>query len=292
MRWMSPSFLICALLGCSGGSADRDENITSQKTTAAQSQQMDLLQQPDRSNFQQFLTEHPSLDSIAVTPESNGSLLKSAKIAWKWRQMRDVSAERVPFEAARFVGYFEGVCDSIPPAWWRDRFAHCIVPEEGRYVVFRESHDETWRRRLSGSFLASGEWEFLVDSDGAVVWSNKGTVVKIPHSIPHPSYHGIETLTIGEDATRLYASFFGRIGYSHELIAIDKASGKIVWRKPVWATGLYMWSGPIPESDHRVQIVVESGEVRVFGACIQGAYCEVFRAEDGYATFRFVSRAI
>src|SRR5262249_39550243 len=88
-------------------------------------------------------------------------------------------------------------------------------------------------------------------------------------------------------AKRVYLATHGGRSSSFPLVAIDRSSGKLLWRSQVWAAGgLWKYSGI---GFHRVTLIERSEGIIVAGVADDCAYIETFAVETGKNVFRFTT---
>lgn len=212
---------------------------------------------------------------------------KSLLLARRWAAVTR-AGRSVRLEALRFTGYLEGMCEIATPTWWQERFGDCVLAEHDD-VRFAVSTDSSWSESLSEKLRIVGHVGSLFEN-GDVKWTDiDGHVWRIPADSRIAGYRGKELVVVASDDSNVYVCWFGSIAFTYDLLALDKSDGSVRWRAKVWATGRYGWSGPIPEFDHRVELMVTDGNVFVFGASVVGAYCEAFRCIDGRGQLRFTT---
>lgn len=249
---------------------DHEIDTTLQNGISAFRELMLTLASENNSDFRQ-LESHPD-NSVAV--------------AAAWERLRDAEPQRTQIEAARFVGYLEGRCQTRAPQWWADRVSKCQLLQ-GR---IRFAQDSEWAHKLNDRWSVATESGITSDVKHGLIFNEGTFTTVIPHEVGGPINSGADHFAVSADKDHLYSCAFSVRALPYKLFCTEKQSGKLSWQTRVQAISIGGYSGPQPEHDHQVGIVVDADRLFVYGIAINCAYCEGFRRIDGHALFRFNSQ--
>jgi hypothetical protein len=189
----------------------------------------------------------------------------------------------------RFLGFAEGRLRVTLPSWWEE----CILQVSGydqSQAWFPAPSRKQYRNTAFG--LQGLHGTTLLEQKGGILLKHGDYQVLVPTGAFRQILEDARSTCIGEyvsvcfSSSRCYLAIHGDYALQYSLNSIDRNSGKVLWKSPVWAGGgTLMPQGG--EGHHRVQILVDGDRVVVFGVALDTAYIEVFRTNDGSSLCRF-----
>ena len=194
----------------------------------------------------------------------------------------DTSVRFAP-DLQRFVGFLEGRLRVAVPRWWETAL------------------EELQRQQPSDRTLPGAGWQSVKQDVGKVrepliqlTFPGNSTVDRIVIPLPTDAFSKLR----GPQRTRLVAVTGNQHnsmllkwtyrGSQADLLCFDPTTGAERWRSQTWGLG------PNRELNfvrykHYVSLVLNSQQVVVFGATLQGAYVEAFDLKDGTCVARFAT---
>jgi hypothetical protein len=179
----------------------------------------------------------------------------------------------------QFLGFLEGRARVKVPKWWEQMVLDARANR--RRNIYRGQPEEPPYHDAGMDHLWAPKNTTLRREDDKVVLRVDAEFVTVPEELLKRE-RNISAL-IRPD--RYYLVEHGNWGHPSELICIDRASSKILWKAEVWGT---RWGSVSGQSQEWVAVTEQNNRVVVFGAS-GGVNVEAFNADDGTNLFRFSS---
>ena len=180
----------------------------------------------------------------------------------------DGYAKLPPDLRSKFVSILEKKTRLTPPDWWI----------QGLQDAF------PWmdRKALTYAHKVNDEESVIITSDGCQLVLTANQWEKISRS----TFFG-KQIALKVASAHSYLATFDDVGWGYELNCLDTATGRTVWKSPVWAEGVDNLGGISGVWSHGAQIEVQDDRVIVWGAGTGGTYLEAFDALTGECQLRF-----
>lgn len=252
-----------------------------------------VISAPDLSRYDKaVLAAFKSLSSDQLS-DLKGHKHDTIAIAAAWHEVRhslanrgkpeekrstDEGIDRIDLE--RFLGFVEGRLRTRLPKVWQESFRHmqAYSPRNIRISSF-----EHWPRQSSHFWPPPGVT--ATRNGNRITVSTKSGKCTLPKSVGPEGLDG--ALAVAFDNDFCVCAFYNEVGYGYKLHCIDRKTEIVVWRASINAAFYGTFSGTGFQS--RVSIVLKNDRVFVYGACLEGAYVEVFSLGTGRPICRFTS---
>lgn len=193
---------------------------------------------------------------------------------------------------AKFLGFVEGRVGVALPAWWEEAIRESTLGVDGGPLHSRTRLREAWSR------VEFGKRSVLMPC-GQSIHRNQGDVslhvgkekVSLNDAAVIKEMVEVETISATMDDEHCYVACYGSCGVHCNLVCIDRPSGKLAWKSPIWAWGVAFsrvavgFSGPhLPV----VSVQIRGDRVFVVGStsCF---HIEAFDRTNGKCSLRFSS---
>jgi hypothetical protein len=191
-----------------------------------------------------------------------------------------------------FLGFLEGRARIRAPQWWADSLLDSranrwdnIYPGAKTDSLYDSYHN-------SGLDQVRAPRNTILKRNGDEIVLHVGTdVCPIPEDIlgqKAGTENGEEffcNLSALMTAQRCFVAVHGFAGNPHELVCIERPSGKLLWKTRVWGN---FWGDLEGQASMWVALIEHDNRILVFGSSL-GMNVEAFRVTDGENLFRFAT---
>jgi hypothetical protein len=279
--------LVLIAISWKGALLSADENPLPQNDLmrlALESKDRDVLARTYKSLFKKIerkeISEMQMHSDDSVALHAAWELLKrdrgsepTKKLLTDKQGQRD--AERTePEVAQRFLGFAEGRLQSALPKWWEETILDARAYDNGVWY-FPTPHGLSLAKEAK--ITKEGKYYIISQSGDTFIVATR-TVEAARNSTCDSD------IAACMDSSRCFLGLHGISGFPFVLICIDRATGKLVWRTSVWATGRTMLFGI---DFHRVSLRVNKKHIIVYGRESGGMYIEKFDIQTGDNVLRF-----
>ena len=173
------------------------------------------------------------------------------------------------------------------PDWWKNEIVNCgayvrTQPFTGRFGSSKSlygSPDKNWAHYPP--FISIQE-----ENDRIVLTENEDSIAIPRRYLRDGKFRDSINVKFTDD--RCFLAIHNCAGYSHDLVCLDRKSGKIEWKSDV--CGYATWGGT--SGHHQSWVTVETtkdGRVFVFGSGTGGFYAHGFQISNGRSMVYFAS---
>lgn len=196
----------------------------------------------------------------------------------KGDELADVKPERTAL--SRFLGLVEGRLHMpLPPGW---EAALQATSSNGRENIWFGDPDE-----VGAKVVVHGD---ATENDRHADFRQEGHQCRVTVGDKTwllPSEDLVESMFVELAGATAFVALYCWPPASYTLYAIDRESGKVLWRSKVWAQGdLCTWTG---HGWHNVELRIRGNAMVVFGVECSVAYVEAFDARTGKNLCRFAT---
>jgi hypothetical protein len=209
------------------------------------------------------------------------------------RNEKNRDADSITHQALqRFVGFLEGRLRTSMPNWWENGFRRVETSEPGDvHPLVAQAQDLYCYHKTGAGYSASPNTVVVGPTEKPVLTIGSESVSIPPRILERKrALGGVGGISAAVDDHYWYITFHSSVPYSHNLVCIEKKSGKVLWNNSVWGEGIAGYEGG--GHFHLVQVVPQAQRVLVFGGGAGFLYLQAFNKSDGKSLFRFWTRKV
>lgn len=214
--------------------------------------------------------------------------------ALKSRSGKDEKQLIVPTDriaTSRFFGFLEGRTRIDLPKWWTTRMSPSELEKKMIKRILRrktkKAHPMIFEYGRTGfkNIHAPTNAAMEMDDGSTAICIGEDEIV-VPKSIEEVLGDGDYWRISGcFSETTFFLAVHNAFGTPHDLYAISRQSGEIVWKSVVYGC---MWSGGTTgHHECHVELTIRNDRLVVFGAARTGFYAGAFSASEGEELFQF-----
>jgi len=244
-----------------------------------------------RLDYQEMFNSK-SADEIGELRESRDDSL-ATQAAWQLVKLTipmDRDSEWHPVgktELNEFLKFFEQRNHKTIPDWWRSEIAKCGAYVRTQPFAARFGSSESLYGSPDKNWAQYPPHLSIREKNAEIILTENENSISIPRRyLRDGKFRDSVNSAFSDD--RCFLAIHGCTGFSHDLVCLNRKSGKIEWEADV--CGYATWGGT--SGHHESWVTVETtddGRVFVFGCGNGGFYAHGFQISNGRSLVHFAS---